>query len=148
MVAFSEPRTDAFLFGQFERRLEEIHKEACDSVKTSERFDGGDAIEPTVPDHPTDNQSILLLDPCLVVPSVWPTSGELDALLLVVLEHHLVDKFPAVVRVDALQDEREGWAAAARWLPPQGCPGERGAERPQSSHSKVGQRERMSKAAA
>jgi hypothetical protein len=50
MVAFPDPRTDAFLFGQFERRLEKIHEEACDSVEASERFDGGDALEPTVAD--------------------------------------------------------------------------------------------------
>src|SRR6266545_6579336 len=103
VIPLAHARADALLLRELERRLEEVHEETRRRVHPRKRLPRRDAFEPPVPDEATDDGSVLLFDPCLIVFTIGSRAGELDASVGAVREERVVHELTTVVRVDATQ---------------------------------------------
>jgi hypothetical protein len=67
MVAPRDLSTLTMLFCQFERGLEEVHKQPRGAVQPSNRLRRRDALKAPVSEKLTNDRLVFLLDPSLVV---------------------------------------------------------------------------------
>ncbi len=67
MVTLHYSSPNALFGGQLERRLEEVHEEPSRCIEPSQNTYGGEAFKSAVSDKTSDNGTILLFDPGLIV---------------------------------------------------------------------------------
>ena len=75
MVAFGDLSTFAVLLGEFERRLEEVHKQSRCAIQACNSLGGRNALEATIAQELAHDCAVLLLDPSLVVLAVRTRAG-------------------------------------------------------------------------
>ena len=107
VVAFANPGAVTRLFGELERRLENVDEQARRRIQASQRCRGGYALQATIPDQSADDRAVLLLDPRLVVLPIRPASCEIDPMFLAEGDQHLVEKLAAVIDVDPQERKRK-----------------------------------------
>src|ERR1043166_6596563 len=107
MISLCYLRAGSTLFGQLERRLKKIHEEPRRGVETGERLGYRYAFKASVADHPAHDRAILLLDPCLIVLPVRPTSREFDSVADAIIDHGLVQELAPVVYIQRPERKRQ-----------------------------------------
>lgn len=113
MVALDHTRADMGLLSQLERGLEEIAVQPHCVIETNKRR-GFRTHEPAIADQATNDGTVLLLDPCLIILPISTGTRHFQSLTSAPGDHEFIHEGAVIVKVHALKRKGEQRAGAAR----------------------------------
>src|SRR5690349_1369627 len=116
MIALGHLRPIPKLLSQLEGWLEEVHEQTNRSIEPAQSRRSLKALIAPVAHDAPNNSAVLLLHPGLVVLAIRPAACELNANLLAVRLHGLVQEHAVIIRVEPEQRERHSFANLAQHL--------------------------------
>ncbi|AZN97996.1 MAG: hypothetical protein EOQ42_00595 [Mesorhizobium sp.] len=102
MIALNHTRADTGLLSQLERGLEEIAVQPHCVIETNKRRRGFRTHEPAIADQATNDGTVLLLDPCLIILPISTGTRHFQSLTSAPGDHEFIHEGAVIVKVHAL----------------------------------------------